>query len=108
MKLISAGRTMLAAMIRSPSFSRSSSSSMTTMRPWRMSSRIVSIASNCMAYSGSRLPLVQQAFEVAGDQVDLQVDRVSRTESPQRRDLQRVRDQVELEDGSLDTVHRQA
>ena len=40
MKLMSSGRTICAAMTRSPSFSRSSSSRITTMRPARMSSRI--------------------------------------------------------------------
>src|SRR4051812_23531530 len=43
MKLTSSGRTWVAAMTRSPSFSRSSSSMITTMRPWRMSSRISSV-----------------------------------------------------------------
>src|SRR5207245_599587 len=38
MKLMASGVTLSAAMARSPSFSRSSSSTRTTMRPWRMSS----------------------------------------------------------------------
>src|SRR5690348_5546031 len=43
MKLMSSARTFSAAMIRSPSFSRSSSSRITTMRPARISSRISGI-----------------------------------------------------------------
>ncbi len=48
MKLMSLAFTSSAAMIRSPSFSRSSSSTMTTMRPRRMSSRISGMGAKFM------------------------------------------------------------
>jgi hypothetical protein len=43
MKLMVSGVTNCAAIVRSPSFSRSSSSTTTTIRPWRMSSIAASI-----------------------------------------------------------------
>ncbi len=51
-KVISSGVTASAAMIRSPSFSRSSSSIRITMRPWRMSSMMSWMALMGMAGSG--------------------------------------------------------
>ena len=46
MKLIASGVTNWAAIVRSPSFSRSSSSQTTTILPWRMSSIASSIVAN--------------------------------------------------------------
>src|SRR3989304_4003294 len=51
MKLTMSGVTFSAAMVRSPSFSRSSSSTTTTMRPWRMSSTASSIVANWLCSS---------------------------------------------------------
>ena len=48
MKLTSSGRTICAAITRSPSFSRSSSSRITTMRPARMSSRMSGMVLNAI------------------------------------------------------------
>jgi len=46
MKLIASGVTNWAAIVRSPSFSRSSSSTTTTILPWRMSSIASSMVAN--------------------------------------------------------------
>src|SRR5438309_8944164 len=51
MKLIAAGVTLSAAMQRSPSFSRSSSSTMITSSPWRYSSAASSTVANGMMVS---------------------------------------------------------
>ena len=53
MKLIASGVANCAAIVRSPSFSRSSASTTTTKRPWRMSS----IASSTVA-NGARVSTV--------------------------------------------------
>ncbi len=97
MKLMSSGRTLEAAMTRSPSFSRSSSSISTTMRPARMSSSNSGIVFNCgflvigsfpnggggHAVNGVIVKRLRQALEVARDQVDLQVDGISGLQSRQ-------------------------
>ena len=83
MKLMTSGVTFSAAMVRSPSFSRSSSSTTTTIRPCRMSS----MASGMRARTASDLCRsaaagatrgsgagAQQPLDVLGDHVDLQVD----------------------------------
>ena len=70
MKLIASGVTNCAAIVRSPSFSRSSSSHTTTMRPARISSIASSIGANA--------PLMRphhQLLDVLGEHVHLQVDR---------------------------------
>src|SRR5919112_6520097 len=84
MKLIASGVTCSAAMARSPSFSRSSSSRTRTILPWRKSS----IASSTLQKDADGFnPLVsggwllaalksslQQALDVLGDDVDFDVD----------------------------------
>ncbi|MNF98197.1 hypothetical protein D3C84_810510 [compost metagenome] len=57
MKLMCSGLQHSAAMIRSPSFSRSSSSMRMTILPWRMSS-----TSSSMLLSATRHPLSNQDF----------------------------------------------
>ena len=75
MKLIASGVANCAAIVRSPSFSRSSSSQTTTILPWRMSSIACSIVANgawlCAACSCACL---QQPLDVLGEHVDLDVD----------------------------------
>ncbi len=56
MKLIASGVANWAASVRSPSFSRSSSSHTTTIRPWRMSSIACSIVANGVAVPGMLTP----------------------------------------------------
>ena len=73
MKLIASGVTNWAAITRSPSFSRSSSSTTTTIWPAAMSSR----ASSMVANSILRVAQVvgNELLHVLGQDVDLQVDR---------------------------------
>src|SRR5690348_9938741 len=69
MKLTASGVIFSAAIVRSPSFSRSSSSTSTIIRPWRISSRASSTLANGEFGSGIRspaqdpLPLVYQMHE---------------------------------------------
>ena len=56
MKLMASGVTSSAAMVRSPSFSRSSSSTTTIMRPALSSSRAVSISANGNSSVSTRCP----------------------------------------------------
>ena len=51
MKLMASGVIFSAAIVRSPSFSRSSSSTSTIMRPWRISSTASSIVANGSLFS---------------------------------------------------------
>src|SRR5210317_234795 len=111
MKLTSSGRTLEAAMTRSPSFSRSSSSINTTMRPARMSSSssgmvfsgdefgMASVLDGC----GARLERLGQALQVARDQVDLEVDHVAGAQVTERRYVERVRYQA---DRKATAIHR--
>ena len=89
MKLIASGVANWAAIVRSPSFSRFSSSQTTTIRPRRISSIASSIVANdCRARSRSRSSQVILRFllrskpcrsrsDVAGDHVHLEVDPVA-------------------------------
>jgi hypothetical protein len=53
MKLIASGVANWAAIVRSPSFSRSAASTTTTNLPWRISSIASSIAENGVVFSGA-------------------------------------------------------
>src|SRR5690606_38969673 len=97
MKLMSSAVTHCAAMTRSPSFSRSSSSTMITMRPARMSARISSI-----------VLVFMKLFQVARDDVDFEIDAGAGLEGLEGRHLQCVRDQVHVEACALDPVDREA
>src|SRR5437763_7295941 len=89
-KAMFSGVAASAAMMRSPSFSRSSSSTTTTISPLAMAAMAFSTLANPIACLP--LPSGQQLLDVFGDQVDLQVDPVPRSLDPQRRHLGGVRD----------------
>src|ERR1700678_1259881 len=106
MKLTSSGRTLSAAMMRSPSFSRSSSSMITAILPRRRSSRISSMVLNpgmCLLFSFRHEPL-----QIAGDHVYFYVDTVVHFELAQSGHLQRVRNDIDVEAASGDVVDGQA
>src|SRR5260221_5533416 len=73
MKLIASGVTNCAARTRSPSFSRSASSTRITMRPWRSSS---SAFSTRVTFSSKRCSLAKlhEARDVLAEDVRLDVD----------------------------------
>src|SRR6185436_19306862 len=104
MKLIASGVTMSAAMVRSPSFSRSSSSTTITMRPARICST-ASGTDRCGLLSGMRL---HQAGDVFGDEVCLDVDTISRLSLAQARRGQGVGDEHDREDMAVNLVHGEA
>ena len=134
MKFTASGVTNCAAIVRSPSFSRSSSSTTTTNRPARISSiasstdektvlgasaLIVSSypeLSECVSRSGSSgcQPRLEQALDVLREDVDLEVDALARaTRRRERRLGERVRDQrdaecivVQLRDRQRDALDR--
>src|SRR5512145_76047 len=97
-------------MVRSPSFSRSSSSTRITILPDRMSSSASSILASVIRttlsreavffekVSGdSRIPLLQEPEDVFADDVRLHVDPVPRPEVAEGGPIQRERDQGHLE-----------
>src|SRR4051794_5124367 len=106
MKLIASGVTNCAAITRSPSFSRSSSSTTTTIRPAAMSSRASSMVANCTsALAGNEL------LHVLGEDVDLEIDGSPLPSGAERRALEGLRDQrdrepvvADLRDGQRDPV----
>src|SRR5262245_644530 len=69
MKLTASGVTFSAAIIRSPSFSRSSSSTMLTMRPSFSSVMASSIVTNSIRFD--------QSLDILGYDVELQIHRIS-------------------------------
>src|SRR3954447_24011927 len=73
-----------AAMIRSPSFSRSSSSTTTTISPRAMAATASSIGAKPM--SDKTLPL-EEAFDVLGGEIHLEVDQVADALVPECGDL---------------------
>src|SRR5215212_1763850 len=77
-----------AAMMRSPSFSRSSSSTTTTISP----RATAAIASSTLAKGTSPTLPAQQPFDVLGGHVGLEVDPVADGPPAQRRDLGGVGD----------------
>src|SRR3954447_3404418 len=107
MKLIASGVTNWAAMTRSPSFSRSSSSTTTTILPLAMSSR----ASSMVANSISVWLVGNELLQVLREHVDFQVDGSPRRRAAERGALQRLRDErhgepllAEVGDGQRDAV----
>src|SRR6266542_3828262 len=113
MKLIASGVANCAARVRSPSFSRVSSSHTTTMRPRRMSSIASSMeekTADCSAPAGSvaglrlgiSLPFqvpkaLHEPLGVPRDQVHLDVYAASLVQLSERRPLERLGDQRYLE-----------
>ena len=95
MKLIVSGVANCAASVRSPSFSRSSSSQTTTILPGRMSSIASSIVAKGVGGAGALIARHrQQALHVLGEHVDLKVNaRALARVSPSVRPLERLRDQ---------------
>src|SRR5215204_4584356 len=99
MKLTASGVANWAAMVRSPSFSRSAASTTTTNLPARTSSIASSIAESAGsvvaigAIVSGLAPSTCQLLDVLGEDVDLEVDLVARLERAQGGDLERVRDQ---------------
>src|SRR5439155_17399070 len=82
MKLIASGVTFSAAIMRSPSFSRSSSSTMMIMRPSCISAMASSIVANCI--------WLQQVFNILCQDIELQVHRIFRPSRPQVRIFERM------------------
>src|SRR5689334_6615130 len=93
MKAMPSGVIFSAAMIRSPSFSRSASSTTTTNSPRAMAATASSIGANGIGSALSR----HQSFDILRHQVDLEVDRVTRALDPEGRDGSGVGDQGEFE-----------
>src|SRR3990170_5965784 len=122
MKLIASGVTCSAAMVRSPSFSRSSSSTRTIIFPARMSSRASSILARVIPPAAFlRKPLFfeeiqgnpasppfQVSQDIFPDDVRLHVDRVPAAQPPPRRFFQRERDQLDFESFGMDGTYGQA
>src|SRR5262249_19754293 len=82
MKLIASGVTFSAAIMRSPSFSRSSSSTMMIKRPSCISAMASSIVANCI--------WLQQVFNILCQDIELQVHRILRPGRPQVRIFERM------------------
>src|SRR3990172_8279921 len=111
MKLIASGVTNSAASVRSPSFSRSSSSTRITILPARMSAMASSIVeSGIPSFPFSRIPVIFQkiqcdaapaAFEaledVFSDDVGFQVDPLPCAHDPKRRPFEGDRDDGQFE-----------
>src|SRR5690606_35472739 len=111
------GVTASAARTRSPSFSRSSSSTSTTGRPALSSARSSGTEARPAVPRGSnagggaafvaagscstmrRLPQGEDPLDVLGEHVGLDVHGVARSQAGKRRDRQRVRDQRDVEVG---------
>src|SRR3954454_659777 len=98
-----------AAMIRSPSFSRSSSSTTTTISPLPMAAMASSISAKPM--SGPFLPR-QEAFDVLRGDVHLEVDDGTGALVSERGDVCGVRDECDgeavvehVDDGEAHAVH---
>src|SRR3984893_8164225 len=96
MKLTSSARTHSAAMMRSPSFSRSSSSMSTAILPALMSARISSIVLNSLMMH-LLFWFAEQPIKIARDRVDFDIHARVDDEIAQRRDLAGVRNDVHVE-----------
>src|SRR5712691_1769489 len=115
-----------AAIVRSPSFSRSSSSTTMTIFPRRMSSIASATVANgpgggttlgrlgaarftllTVSSLGSRSRLLDEALDVLGQHVGFDVDEVARGERAQCRALGGVRDERDLEEGLAKPRDRQ-
>src|SRR5580704_16522387 len=116
MKLMASGVTNCPTIVRSPSFSRSSSSTRMTILPARMSAMALAMRSVSLGsivttgrYLDSALgPHGQQAPNVARDEVHLQVDRVALAKRAEVGLLERVRDDGDVEAIGSDGVDGEA
>src|ERR1700679_2113791 len=100
MKFTSPARPHAAAMMRSPSFSRSSSSMITAILPARRSTRISSMVLNLLmslTLLGSIVWLRDQPLEISRDHVNFDVRSGSDRKIAERRDLARVGNDVHIE-----------
>src|SRR5215471_923354 len=128
MKFTSSGRTFVAAMIRSPSFSRSSSSSITTISPARIAATMSSVVSRpAKAVSVfARVTMLSQklhggarrlaralldgaeSLEIAGDDVDLNINSGAASILADHRHGLCMRNDVDLERVATHRVHGEA
>src|SRR5271168_4733026 len=106
MKFTSSGLTHSAAMIRSPSFSRSSSSMITVILPRRRSSRMSSMLLNAAMYA-SAFGFRHQSCKIARHHVDFDVDLIARAKLAQGRDGLRVRDDIDVKVPAVDVIDGQ-
>src|SRR5690348_6544062 len=101
MNVIASGVANCAAMVRSPSFSRSAASTTTTNLPCRMSSIASSTVANAAARSVASISRIvvsgsAQTLRVLRQQVDLDVQAVAGLRASQRRVLERERHERDL------------
>src|SRR3954451_16931574 len=128
MKLTASGVANCAAIVRSPSFSRLSSSQTTTIRPRRISSSASSIGEKGLAARSATAPAagsgargssgisfpsfvdkaLHERLHVAGDEVHLDVEAVALAGLAERRSRQRLGDQRGLDAAVRDVGDRQA
>src|SRR3990170_235576 len=121
MKLMESGVTWSAAMVRSPSFSRSSSSTRITIFPDRMSSSASSIMASVIWTTFSREPVFfekilgdprilafQEPEDIFPDDVRFHVDPVPRSGTAKGGPIQGKRNQRHLEPVRMDRADREA
>src|SRR5262245_15397514 len=106
MKLMASAVTRSAAMVRSPSFSRSSSSTTITIRP----ARICSMAWATVRWGSDDTAdtILDEAGDVLGDQVNLDVDTISGAALAEVGDGEGVRYQHDVDHPAPDSVDGQA
>src|SRR6478735_6499941 len=92
MNAIFSGVMASAAMIRSPSFSRSASSTTITMSPRATAATAFSISVKGISFS-----LVEESLDVLGEHVDFEVDGIAGRLGAQRGDGEGVRDDGDVE-----------
>src|SRR5690348_9687773 len=102
MKLTASGVANCAAIVRSPSFSRSAASTTTTNLPWRMSSIASSTVANPAARSVASIRRIvvsagAESLRVLREQVDLDVQLVARLGRAERGVLERERHERDLD-----------
>src|SRR5471030_2376046 len=106
MKLIASGVTKSAASTRSPSFSRSSSSTRITILPARMSAMISVVGLTAMLCA--LILEFAQPLGVTRERIDFDIDFRCNRQRVQVGRSQRVRDEVDLETRAFHRVDRQA
>src|SRR3954452_10863315 len=92
MKAIFSGVIASAAMIRSPSFSRSASSTTITISP-----RATAATAFSIWVKGISFPLLEESFDVLGEDVHFEVDGIAGLLGAQRGDGEGVRDDGDVE-----------
>src|ERR1051326_5869517 len=111
MKAISAGVAFSAAIVRSPSFSRSSSSQTTTIRPARNSSSASSMVANGSGkpvLARSARPLLDESLHVFGDHVYFDVDGITNLLESKGGELSRVGNEGDAERRGVAVHHGKA